>query len=210
MSRALARDISPDRDGRRTSAPSRDESPTIEAILRLQRVAGNQAVASLMPPTAIVESSPPIQRVKDSWGVKLSTDNLELADAFREKHVATDAQDAIDATKYRFAAKKMPEPMIRGRLPNTVATSATWLGALDASETVVDTGDKAWTRGVAMAVPAAWQVVRRGPDDYAVTEASALALAAGGYGKALVAGGGRNSRKQVVDGKFLVDHIAGR
>ena len=203
-------DASNGRGGRGRRAPSEPSTAASLApgspasLLHLQRAAGNQAVAGLVAGS----SDLPIQRVKDGFGEKLSTTNLALAQAFKNKHVADDEQGAIATTDWRYQNKKMPKPMEQGRMSNTVAPADTWLGALDASDTQVDTGDAKWTKGVKMDVPKAWEV-RWQPrtEDYGVREVASLALAAGGYGEALVAGRGRNSRRQVVDGKFLVDHI---
>jgi hypothetical protein len=171
--------------------PLAPATPT--SLLHLQRTAGNQAV---------------VQRVKDAFGVKLANTDLQLAGAFKDKHVATDKDDAIAATKWRFDNGKMPMPMQRGTMANTVATSETWVDALDASSTQVDTEDNQWTRGVAMAVGAAWQVKRRPrTNDYVATDVSGMTLSAGGYGQATYAGTKGRAAKQVVGGKFLVDHI---
>ena len=183
-------------DGAAHPHPLSPASPA--SLLHLQRTAGNRAVAGLVH----------VQRVKDAFGEKLESNDLRLAPAFQNKHVAADAAGAIATTDWRYRNGKMPKAMEQGRMPNTVASSQTWLDALDASGTQVDTEDAKWTKGVAMDVPTAWQVRwRPRTNDYGVTPANGLALSAGGYGEAVYAGAKGRAAKQVVAGKFLVDHI---
>jgi hypothetical protein len=80
------------------------------AIMRLQRLAGNRAVSGLLGAAGAQKghfSSVPVQRVKDGFDVKLEKASLELADGFREKHVASDAAEAKAVTHARFEAGKM-------------------------------------------------------------------------------------------------------
>jgi len=179
------------------------------SILQLQRLAGNRAVTGLLT-GAGAGGALPIQRVKDSFDATLDDKKLRLAVGFTGKHVAADAAAAEQVTQKRYDDGKMPAAMANGRIPNTVAKSATWLEALSASSTKVDTETDQWTNDVALQVGEAWEVKwmpRQGA--FRVTEVSSLPLIAGGYGQAeYAAGGRRNKAKQVTGGSFVMNHIS--
>jgi hypothetical protein len=145
--------------------------------------------------------------VKDLFDVKLEPSSVTLAAPFKQKHVASDEAGAKAVTHARYLSGKMPAAMANGRMANTVAPEATWISAVDASETKVDTEDGAWTNDVALAVGDVWQVKWDGAaNDYGVGKAAA-ALKAGGYAKATYAGKKGKAAKQVTGGNFIVDHI---
>lgn len=175
-------------------------------VMDLQRLAGNRAVTRLLSRQATV----PVQRVKDAFDVKLKKESLLLAGAFNNKHVAASETEAVNVTHARYTSGKMPPAMQSGAMANTVASSASWLSAVDASETKVDTEDQAWTNDVALEVDSPWNV-RWNPtrNDYDVTKPASRALKAGGYAQAEYAAAGKKKKnaKQVVDGSFVVDHI---
>lgn len=175
------------------------------SIMDLQRLAGNRAVTGLLSRSGAL----PVQRVKDAFDVKLTKESLALASPFKQKHVAEDEAAAIAATHARYTSGKMPVAMQNGNMANTVAPAASWLNAVDASETKVDTEDKAWTNDVALEVDSPWNV-RWNPrrNDYDVSKPANRSLKAGGYAEVQYAAGGKKKKaKQVTDGSFIVDHI---
>lgn len=194
---------------RRAERPGTARVGGSNTILQLQRLAGNRAVTGLLNGSA-AGAPLPIQRVKDSFDAKLDESKLRLAVGFSSKHVADDAAAAEQKTQQRYDDGKMPPAMADGRIPNTVAKSATWLEALSSSDTRVDTEADQWTNDVALQMGEGWQVKwipRR--QAFRVTEVSSLPLVAGGYGQAEYAVGGRRQKaKQVTGGSFVMNHIS--
>jgi hypothetical protein len=175
----------------------------------LQRLAGNRAVTHLLSASNTNRAPLPVQRVKDAFDVKLNLESLKLASAFETKHVADDDTAAVAATHTRFTSGKMPVAMQNGTMANTVAPSASWLNALHASETKVDTEDQQWTNDVVLEVDSPWNVRWNSrKNDYDVSKPASRSLKAGGYAEVKYAAGGRRKKaKQVTDGSFIVDHI---
>jgi hypothetical protein len=143
----------------------------------------------------------PVQMVKDAFAFKLPKKDLKLHANFTAKHVAEDAEAAKATTHKRFVDGKMPVPMQNGKMANTVAKSANWLDAVEASDSVIDTTNNEWTRGVGIAVDG-WAVkYKPNTDTYEAEEISGQKLAAGGYATAEM------RKKQVVGQAFVVDHV---
>jgi hypothetical protein len=180
------------------------------SLLHLQRAAGNRTVSALVQREALATTTEPrIQRVKDAFDVKLKKESLKIATSFSDKHVADDAEKAEKVTNDRYEAGKMPAAMEQGRIPNTVASADTWVGAVDDSETKVDTENDKWTKDVPVKVAKAWQVFwKPATETYSTSEATDLSLKAGGYSKATYAGKKGRAAQQVTGGSFNLDHIS--
>ncbi len=130
-------------------------------VLRLQRLAGNNAVNRVLSPT--------IQRLKGAPGTAQAGKPLtyEFSDDFKKKHTGENATDAKKATEARVKTGK-PSAIVDGTIPNHVAKLADWKTVIDAHAAAVppdgewsaedgDIEDPTWVERLAQVTVTGWE-----------------------------------------------------